>query len=112
MDKIFDCNEKKVSVDERWIEIISHFRNSNVPFENVLKMVEFALCLPGTNAVTERIFSLINILCTSEKSQLQVETLKHMVMVRHHYKTCENFYNFISSYEELLKKIHSSEKYA
>lgn len=59
-----------------------------------MKLVaEFALCLPGTNAPTERVFSLINT-WTPDKSQLKVDTLKHMLVVKGNFSDlCDNFYD-------------------
>ncbi|GFY12972.1 uncharacterized protein TNCV_665381 [Trichonephila clavipes] len=31
-----------------------HFKNEHIPYENVMILVEFTLCCPGTNAVVER----------------------------------------------------------
>ena len=38
-----------VAVDKRWVDLFTHFHHC----ANVLKMVEFCLSLPGTNAENE-----------------------------------------------------------
>ena len=53
-----------VAVDKRWVELFTHFHQQDIPCANVFKMVEFCLNLPGTNAATERVFSLMNDVCT------------------------------------------------
>ncbi|KAF2891449.1 hypothetical protein ILUMI_14724 [Ignelater luminosus] len=91
--KIKEWQEMKTSIDLRWL-------------------VEFALCLPATNAPTERVFSIINYSWTSEKPQLTVETLKAMIAVRCNLgRSCEEFLLKIQDNGGLLKKVHSAEKY-
>ncbi|KAJ8874493.1 hypothetical protein PR048_025353, partial [Dryococelus australis] len=54
--------EMKSSTEQRWLE--------------------YLLCLPWTNASTERVFTLMNTMWTSEKSSLKVETLRAMLIVK------------------------------
>lgn len=111
--KINEWNLKKVNVDLRWVEIFKYFDEENIPFQNILKVVEYALCLPGTNAATERIFSLVNNYWTPEKTQLKVETLKSVLIVKTNFPNdCNEFYSMISRNDELLKQIHTEEKYS
>ncbi|KAF2905628.1 hypothetical protein ILUMI_00548 [Ignelater luminosus] len=91
--KIKEWQEMKTPIDLRWL-------------------LEFALCLPATNAPTERVFSIINNVWTPEKSQLTVETLKAMIVVRCNLGgSCEEFLLKIQDNSGLLKKVHSAEKY-
>ena len=79
---------------------------------NASELVQFVRCLPGTNAATERAFSHMNKIWTSEKTQLKVPTLKALLMTKVNFKhTCMEFYGVLKSTPELLKKISSSEKY-
>ncbi|KAJ4433325.1 hypothetical protein ANN_15584 [Periplaneta americana] len=50
---------------------------------------------------------------TSEKNSLQVQALKAILTLKIHYRNvpCSEFHELISEYNELLEKIHSSEKY-
>ncbi|XP_051167012.1 uncharacterized protein LOC127285186 [Leptopilina boulardi] len=113
LNKVNKWNEKKIAIDQRWVEIFQHFESQHVPYVNIVKLVEYCLCLPGTNAPTERVFSGINQIWTSEKSQLSVETLKNTLFVKYNLEgSCEEFYNFVESKEDILRQIHSSEKYA
>lgn len=103
----------QVPVEKRWMEIFQHFANHYVPCDNVKLMAEFTLCLPGTNAPTERVFSLINNIWTPDKSQLKVETLKHMLVVKCNYTnySCNEFYDMLSQNSDVLSAIHSNQKY-
>lgn len=114
-EKIADWDCQKTSVDCRWVEIFRHSKAKNVPCAQIQKIVEFVLCLPGTNAVTERVFSAMNIIWTSEKTQLKVETLEAMLMVKcnfeFHESSCDKVYETLLQEPKLLRSIHSSMKY-
>ncbi|XP_055524117.1 uncharacterized protein LOC129717880 isoform X1 [Wyeomyia smithii] len=110
-EKIISWNDSNVEVEERWVELFMHLESNNIPFNNLKKIVEFALCLPGTNAVTERIFSVVNKIWTTEKTQLSVETLKAMLQLRFNFdETCEVFGKNVNNVS-LLRKVHNAEKY-
>ena len=53
-------------------------------------VAEYALSLPGTNAATERVFSSINKIWTSEKTQLNIKTLKYNLT-----NSCEKFHHIL-----------------
>jgi len=100
-------------VDEQWVEIFEHFSVRHIDIANLKKVVEFSLCLPGTNACVEQVFSLINQMWTPEKTQLLVRTMEAIISVKYNLKlTCEEFYDFLSSNPRVIKQIHSVEKYA
>ncbi|GBP04234.1 hypothetical protein EVAR_90093_1 [Eumeta japonica] len=65
--KITEWDNSKVSTETRWVEVFKHFRTHNLQHENFCILIEYILCLPGTNAPVERVFSLMNKLWTSEK---------------------------------------------
>lgn len=73
-------------------------------------IIEYCLCLPGTNAQVERVSSLIKI-WIAENRQLQVATLKALLMLKVNvHMTCEQYHGHISK-NGLLKRIHSSKKH-
>ena len=54
---------------------IEHFHliemeTNHVPYSNSLNIAEYALSSPGTNAATEPVFSTVNKMWPSEKSEL------------------------------------------
>lgn len=111
-EKITHWKQNSVSVSNKWIEIFKAFSENNVAYTNVGKLVEYGLCLPGTNAATERVFTFMNSIWTSDKTQLQVETLKCMLITKCNFNlNCTDFYENIRRNDSLLKPIHSSEKY-
>jgi hypothetical protein len=76
---------KKLTEDERWQEIFRHFKQEGIQLKSIGIVVEFSLSLPGTNAVVERVFSLVNALWMAERNLLEVSTVKSIVLVKHHF---------------------------
>lgn len=75
-ENVNDWNLRDTPTENRWLEVVQHFNQESIRFEAMIQLAEFGLCLPGTNAPVERIFSLINNYWTSEKSNLDISTLK------------------------------------
>lgn len=75
-------NEMKIPVEDRWNQIFKHFDMENIDFKEMAQVIEFILCLPGTNSSVERVFSEMNKTWTEDKSALSVETLKAALMVK------------------------------
>lgn len=74
--KITSWNGENVAAEDRWVELFTHFHANNIYCTSFRKIIECVLCLPGSNAPVERVFSVINKIWTSEKTQLSVEVLK------------------------------------
>lgn len=73
--------------------------------------MQYLLTVPGTNAPTERVFSLMNAMWTADKTALKVDTLHAMLQVKFNMGKCERFLDILNHDPELVKKIHTSEKY-
>lgn len=111
-DKIEYWNNEKTSCEERWVECFQHFKNNNVPADMISAIIEYIFCLPGTSATVERVFSAINKIWSNEKTRLQIKTLKSILLVKYNMKfSCLDFFTFLKSKPELLKKISTQEKY-
>jgi len=67
-EKISCWNTKNIAVEDRWVELFSHFRDNNLNCVNFQIIIEYVLCLPGSNAPVEKVFSLMNKIWTSEKT--------------------------------------------
>lgn len=111
-EKIQSWKENKTATDQRWVEIFQYFAKNHIPHQHILTIVSYILCLPGTSATVERIFSLIKDIWSDDKSQLQIETLKCILYVRYNIKmTCLEFYNFLKNQPQMLQAIGSNAKY-
>lgn len=111
-EKISEWNAANVTTDQRWVELFTHLKDKNINHQRMSELVQFIMCLPGTNASTERVFSQMNKLWTSEKTQLQIPTLKALLVTKINFKqSCMDFYRLLQSTPGLLKKIASNKKY-
>jgi len=110
--KVTEWNNLNVSTETRWVEVFKHFQANNLQHENFSILIEYILCLPATNAPVERVFSMMNKLWPSEKTQLQISVLKAMLIIKMNIKkTCQEFYSYLKSSPAILKQICSSDKY-
>jgi hypothetical protein len=105
-----DWRRKKLI--EKWTSAFEYLVVLGLLDLNLLKkMVEFILVMPGTNADCERLFSLINIYWSDEKSHLEVVTLEAVMKVKNLNVSCEDFFNLIKDNETLLREFLKSDKY-
>lgn len=79
---VTEWNNLNVSTETRWVEVFKHFQANNLKHQNFAILIEYILCLPGTNAPVERVFSMMNKLWPSEKTQLQISVLKAMSIIK------------------------------
>lgn len=104
---------KSVSTEERWVEVFKHMETEQVPYLEFSRLIEFILCLPGTSAPVERVFSSAKNIWKVESSQLAVKTLKSILLVKMNLKySCVDFYRFLKTQPKLLKAIASEKKYS
>lgn len=107
--KILEWKKNKIHFSDRWVEVFNFFMQNNHQYKNILLLVEFSQCLPGTNAQVERVFSHMNNIWTSEKTQLKVETLKSLIITKLNFNFgCSEFYNMLLENADVLEAIHSS----
>lgn len=104
-------NEDSIEYDQRWHDLLSA-----VPDLDALPIVlEFAFALAPSNASTERVFSKIKLYWSDTKSNLSPEMLKAAMQTKinimHHNQNCGEFVNFLENNQELVKQMHSSNKY-
>lgn len=110
--KIKQWKDQKVSITKRWVEIFKHLDNQSCDYKEIAKIVEFILCLPGSTAPVERVFSAMNKTWTEDKSHLKVETLKAILTTKVNLKmTCIEFFHWLKTQPDMLRKIQSNEKY-
>lgn len=75
--------ENSSKTDQRWVEVFKHFVENGKPLKNCELLVQYALSIPGTNAPTERVFSLMNSLWTSEKTNVKLDTVSAMLELKY-----------------------------
>lgn len=111
-EKIAYWNENKVPGQDKWVEIFKHFEKEKIALKTFSIIVEYALCFPGTSTPAERLFSDANHAWRKEKSALKVTTLKSILNIRYNMEfKCAEFYQFLNSHQDILKKISTQDKY-
>jgi hypothetical protein len=94
-------------IEKIWIKFMNTFV---VP--NTEKIINFIFALPHSNAMSERIFSLMFYAWRKDRNRLALVTVEAEMLIKTNFKhSCKDFYNFILSNEKLLKEITSNEKY-
>lgn len=126
-DKLFNqyCNLKSflessltddefcgLSSSQKWCQ---YFKA--VPLEDCngefLKLCQFFFSIPPHNANAERSFSLINYHWTDERNRFDLSTIESIMLIHFNLKhfSCDEFYAYILTQKDVLRKISSSEKY-
>lgn len=110
--KLQEWKTNNVSTEQRWVELFKHMEANEIPYLDFTRVIEFPLCLPGANAITERVFSEIKNWWNIESSRLSIETMKAIMLVKLNldYK-CTEFYDLLGKNPEMLKQITSVDKY-
>lgn len=97
---------------QRWGSLLNHFQQNEIPPTNLAKLASVVICLPGSNAPVERVFSLMNDVWTAERNRFNVCTVKALLTVKTNFNlTCQGFMEKLAEDKQILRKIHSSEKY-
>ena len=92
------------------MQVFTHFNSQHITYAygDILKLVEFRLALPGTNAATKRAFSLTSF----ERTQISVDTLPSLLVTKTNFRTaCIQFCNMPLAEIKLLKAVHTLQKY-
>lgn len=88
-EKICQWNNDNVSTVNRWVEIFQHLNTENCEYDQMATLVEYILCLSGSTASVERVFSQMNKTWIDEKTKLKTETLKAILTIKINLKmTC------------------------
>ena len=101
-----------ISPSDRWKKVFDLLSELEIDTPNLRKLSAAYMCLPGSNAPVERIFSQMNALWTDEKNRFLVETIKTILMTKSTFNlSCDAFAKKLARNIATLKKIHGSEKY-
>ncbi|GBM62715.1 hypothetical protein AVEN_76095-1 [Araneus ventricosus] len=97
-----------ISNEEKWLRQFDHFKENHIATPNLIKIVEYAFCLPGTSAPVERVFSLMSNAWTDDRGLMKESTVKGLMTCKINIGlACEDFYNKIKIKKRLSKKSHS-----
>jgi hypothetical protein len=78
-----------------------------------LQLASFFFAVPSHNANMERIFSLMQVQWTKERSNLNIESIKDILLVQCYYKhlSCKESQGYLKNNQQLLTKMRSTDKY-
>lgn len=111
-DRIMEWRAENTSIVDRWVEIFKHMFKNHCKYDELSVMIEYVLCLPGTNSSVERLFSSVNVTWTDSKTRLTIETLKAILFVKcNSREDCVAFYRYLQSNSKLVDQIASKGKY-
>ncbi|XP_074873076.1 uncharacterized protein LOC142024770 isoform X2 [Carettochelys insculpta] len=106
--RLSDWNAQKTPVSERWRNVFQELDKKAVEYSDLLKAVEFVLCLPRTTAPVDRV---MNAVWSPEKSRLSASTMKAVLLVRVNFDLdCSAFYEKLLGNKGILRKIASCDE--
>ncbi|GBM70303.1 hypothetical protein AVEN_262521-1 [Araneus ventricosus] len=92
-----------ISSKEKWLRLFGHFKENHIAAPNMIKIVEYAFCLPGTSAPVESVFSLMNNVWTDDRGLMKESTVKGLMACKINTGlACEDFYNKIKKKKDFL----------
>jgi len=93
--------------EEFWAEVLKYQNSADQQIGNIAKFALAMLCLPFSNAVVERAFSIINIIKNKLRNRMAVKTADAILRLRFNMPQggCVNFQPTIN----MLKKFNSEE---
>ncbi|XP_059807060.1 uncharacterized protein LOC132381581 [Hypanus sabinus] len=105
-------NTEKLPVSERWCQVFRDMQRSGFACSHLAKAVEFVLCLPGSTAPIERLFSAMSTVLSPDKSHLSISTMKAILLVQVNFDLdCLAFYDKLLKDKWTLQKIASKDNY-
>jgi hypothetical protein len=114
-DEIIGLNEflerSKFGIEVHFMEKWSQFLNScSIP--NIELILEFVFSIYSSNAYIERVFSIMNNLCSKDRNKLLTQNLKAEICVKVNFDLrCSQFHDFVKNNDNILKAAKSNTKY-
>ncbi|XP_062916330.1 uncharacterized protein LOC134352791, partial [Mobula hypostoma] len=105
-------NTEKLPASERWCHVFQEMQRNGFAYSHLAKAVEFILCLPGSTAPIERLFSAMSTVLSPDKSHLSIPTMKAILLVQVNFDLdCLAFYDKLLKDKWTLQKIASKDNY-
>ncbi len=92
---------------EKWIEFINICKAPNIKI-----ILETVFYIYSSNVYIEWVFSIMNNICSDDRSKLLTPNLKAELCVKINYNfKCSQFYDYIKNNDKLLNACKSNSKY-
>ena len=86
------------------------FRNEEAP--KLLKIIQYILSISVSNAVVERVFSVMGNICTDERNRLAVKTIWSELCIFFNLSySGTDFQDIVTKNKQLIKSVQSNSKY-
>ena len=93
--------------EEKWKKILQTLHAPNLEI-----IVQYVFSIPHSNAMCERMFSLMFQAWRPERNRLLIKNIEAEILIKHNFSmTCKEFYKFVIQNDEILQKIKSNDKY-
>ena len=97
---------------QKWVAVFCECRSKGINIPNLEKVLSFVMSIPGSNAHTERVFSIMNNKWTDVRNRSATELIKaEMQIVTNFSMTCKEFFKLSSTDLKLLTECKSNCKY-
>lgn len=67
-----EWRKSETPLTQRWSAVLNHFKENYIPHTNLARLVSVVMCLPGSNAPVERVFSIMNDRWTDSRNMCTV----------------------------------------
>lgn len=109
--KAIDGNDGP-SVSQKWQNFFRLCGNSNIFPLNIFRVVSAALSIPGSNAFSERVFSLMSAKWRADRNRASIALIKSELQVYLNFGlACSEFYDYAVADSALLAAAASGKKY-
>ncbi|CAM4974346.1 unnamed protein product [Rotaria socialis] len=99
---------KSIRPDHLWAYLLD---GEHVP--NLRKLIEFVFAIPASNSFCESVFSHMNFLWNNNRNKMKHDLVGAELKIKMNtHLTCTEFYDYLLTKPDILKKIRSSEKYS
>ena len=107
LEEVYESVRAAGSTADAWCEF---FQKESAP--NLLKLLQYVLSIPVSNAAVERIFSVMANLWSDERNRLTVEAVRSELMIFFNSTySCQEFKDIVSRNKQLIKAAQSDAKY-
>lgn len=85
-------------------DVVSYWEDMSSSYPNLSVVMKALLCIPHSNAQSERVFSMLKKIYTDQRSDLCKETINALLSVKMNTKECCNKTNLDSDMKRQLKR--------
>ena len=89
-----DSINKETNTDKFWLLIKNYEYKNHKIFENLAELALLILCIPESNASSERVWSLMNIQKSKLRNRLDFETMRSLLLSYHYIRDTGGILNF------------------